>query len=451
MSLIKKIENFYKSGKSILFTTPSHAQGNFIPPLAKKILGKKFYKSDFSEIDGFDNLRAPSGIIKELQGNIAKIYNAKASFMLINGSTSGVLAAMISLLKENDKVLIARNSHISVYNGLVLTGAKPIWFVPQYDDEWGIYKGVKAKDVKKHFKKHNDIKAVIITSPTYEGIFSDINEISQLCKENNAFLIVDEAHGALLNFGNFKSKPAIMCGADISIQSLHKTAGAPNPCALLHVGKHSSIEATLIRESLNFITTTSPSYPLMSAIEATVTYLDSKDGKKHVENLLHLVTDFKNQIAHIADIYDAYNDSLRLLIKLKNKDNTTVVEFLNKKVKIEEEYSTAESMLFITGIGTDRKNLSKLAKAIKFMAKNINDTKSENVHTKSFSLPKIHYSPKEAFNQEFEYISTAQSLGRICAEPIISYPPGIPVLIPGEEISLDSIFRIEKSKIKVLK
>lgn len=451
MSLIKKIKDYYKKDKRLLFTTPSHLQGNFVTPGTEKILGNTFFRSDFSEIEGFDNLRAPEGVLKTLQTNISKIYKSKASFMLTNGSTSGILAAMLSILKDKDKVLIARNCHISVYNGLVLTGAEPTWFLPEYDSKWGIYKGADALDIKKHFKEHRDIKAVIITSPTYEGLFSDIEGISKVCKKNNAKLIVDEAHGALLNFGEFKAKTAILSGADISIQSLHKTAGAPNPCALIHLAKHSDIPSEKVQESLNLINTTSPSYPLLCAIEAAVAYLNSNKGKKHIVKLFKNLNNFKLKLSSIADFYEGFNDQSKLLIKLKNKDGLESAEILNEKFLIEEEFSTSKAMLFITGIGTDKRKLDKLNSALKKVFQYVDDEKSRDITEGNFILPAMHLNPKEAFNAPYEIIDTEKARGRISAELIISYPPGIPIIFPGEEITLDSLFKIEKSRIKVLK
>ena len=159
MSLIKKIKDYYKKGGRILFTTPSHNQGHFQTTAAEKLLGKQFLQYDLSELDGFDNLRNPQGPIKNLLENISNIYNSKSSFILTNGSTSGIIASMLAFLKEGDKVLIARNCHISVYNGLVLSGAVPVWFLPEYDSEWGIYKGIKAEQIEKILREQ-EVKAL---------------------------------------------------------------------------------------------------------------------------------------------------------------------------------------------------------------------------------------------------------------------------------------------------
>ena len=435
MSIIRKIKDYYKKPKKrILFTTPSHSQGDFIIPSLKKLIGEKYFKADFSEIEGFDNLRNPEGIIKQLQEKISCIYNSKKTFLLTNGSTSGIITLMLAVLSENDKVLIARNCHISVYNGLVLSGAKPIWFLPEYDKEWEIYKGVKKSNIENILKKHNDIKALIITSPTYEGSFSELDKIAELCKQSNITFIVDEAHGALLNFGEFKSKPAILCGADASVQSLHKTAGAPNPCALIHISQKSRISIEKIQDTLNLINTTSPSYPLLAAIEADIKYLHSSNGRNKLSKLLNEIREFKDELPDNAEIYEGNNDPTKLLIKIKNTAAQSAANILNKRFHIEEEFSNNKSMLFITGIGTTNKKLKELNNALKAICKE-SIIHSNTLNSTNYILPKSIYTPKQAFQSlQKDRIDIDKSLGKTCAEIIMNYPPGIPILLPGEQI-----------------
>ena len=450
MSLIKKIKDYYKKTGNILFTTPSHSQGNFIIPEAEHILGNKYFKSDFSEIEGFDNLRFPEGVIKALHNKISDIYKSKASFMLINGSTSGILAAMLAVLKNNDKVLIARNCHISVYNGLVLTGAHPVWFLPEIDSKWGIYKGVAKKDIEPILAKNKDIKALIITSPTYEGIFSNVDEISEICQKYNVKLIVDEAHGALINFADFKNKPAILAGADISIQSLHKTAGAVNPAALLHISKTSDILPQDIQEALNLTNTSSPSYPLMADIEATVNFLESSKGRHYINNLLGLIDKFKRKLPPVIEIYEENNDPTKLLLKVNGYDADSAAEILNSKYKIEEEYSTCNAMLFITGIGTDSKKLDSLSMALNNIVKSLPSQKTQKNEDLKTILPIMKYTPREAYQLPKRSVNKNKCTGCICGEYIMKYPPGIPLLLPGEIIQKQHLQNINKSKIQII-
>lgn len=447
MSLIKKIKDYYKKGGRILFTTPSHNQGHFLRTPAEKLLGKQFLKYDLSELDGFDNLRNPQGSIKKLLKNISSIYDSKASFILTNGSTSGVIASMLAFLKEGDKVLIARNCHISVYNGLVLCGAVPVWFLPEYDNEWGIYKGIKADQIEKMLSEQ-DVKALIITSPTYEGLFSELEKIAHICKKHGVIFIVDEAHGALYNFGKFKTKPAIQCGADISVQSLHKTAGAPNPCALVHISNQSSLNPDKLQKALNIINTTSPSYALLASCEAVINYLNSSKGQLYIEKLLSDIEIFKKNISPKISIYSGENDPTKILIKFNDTAPSAIADILNNRYKIEEEFSNHKSMLFICGVGTNVRKLNKLCIALNEISENTNKKCFTDAVIR-YDLPDMKYTPRQAFFQDKVSIDTKNAINKISAEAITAYPPGIPVLLPGEVISKDILNKIEQSHIEI--
>ena len=453
MSLIRKIYYNKKINKNVCnFTTPSHSQGDFTIPEAEKLFGKKFFECDFSETEGFDNLRAPNGILKELQRNISKIYTTKNSFILTNGATSGILAAMLAVLKQNDEVLIARNCHVSVYNGLVLTGARPIWFLPERDEKWDIFKSVTPEDIEHYLRANPLIKAVIITSPTYEGIFSSIPQISEVTKKYGAVLIVDEAHGALCNFARDYTgyAPSIVSGADISVHSLHKTTGAPNPCALLHLSKSSKISAQALQDALNLVTTTSPSYPLIAAVEATVDFLFSNKGKAEIRKLYDLVEDFKTKADRLEDveIYSGFCDKSKILLRMKRLPALTVAKILNEDFKIEEEFSNDNALLFLTGIGTSKRKFDRLINALRkisAMEVEADFTDEKNM----IDLPQMIYTPREAYFHPSEYIPSEESIGKICNEVVLPYPPGIPMILPGEIITQNNAKFIMTEKIRV--
>lgn len=449
MSLLQQILKFRKGSKKLLFTTPTHSQGDYVEEISKKFLGEKIFKCDFSEIEGFDNLRNPKTILKKLLERLSRIYKSKATFILTNGSTSGIEAAMLSVLKEGDKVITTRNCHICVYNGLVLSGAVPVWVKPDYNQEWGIFEGISCESIQKAINENPDAKAVIITSPTYEGIFSDVKGIAQITRHAGMKLIVDEAHGALLNFGNFESEPAIQLGADISVQSLHKTGGALTPAALLHISHDSDISAEKIQESLNLLNTTSPSYPLMVSVEATVNFLSSDKGKTYIRRLQ------RNIRKHIQNleknkkykIYKGFNDPTKILFKYDGVPASIAAEYLNNKLKIEEEYSNNKSLLFICGIGTSHWKLFTLFYALSKL--NIEtDEKVEDIFNE-LKIPSQSMTPKEAFHRHKSVNLIYESINKTAAEPVLSYPPGIPVIIPGEVIDEDIIRFINRDTIKV--
>lgn len=455
MSIINFIER-YRKYKRTLFTTPSHSQGEFVAPLSLKMIGHKFFSCDFSEIEGFDNLSNPKGIIKSVQNEARAIYGTKETFLLPNGATTGIIAAMMAVLHRGDKVVVARNCHKSVYNGLVLTSAIPIWLIPQFNEEWGIFEAVNLDYLEEVFARNKDIKAFIMTNPTYEGAMSDIYRISAICRKYNVILIVDEAHGALWNFNKALGTPSIVQGADISVQSLHKTAGALNPSALLHISNESSISPAMIQQALNLITTTSPSYPILLNIEATIDYLNSEKGQTEIHELVKNVNRLIRSIKTIPNlqVYSYNNDITKILVKITNMSGFELSERLFEKYGIEDELANERSVLFLTGLGTTKSKLKKLEKSLFHLASNnikIMQTNYRNLRPFIPVEPRIRYIPALMWGKPSREIEVKYALARVCNEIVADYPPGAPVLLPGEVIKREHIDYLESRNINTIR
>jgi len=330
MALIKNLLQLNKK-KISFFTTPTHSQK--MP--FESLLGKNYYNLDLSEVDGLDNLNNPQECILETETKFQTIYNSGFTHILTNGSTQGLLALMLAVLSKGDKVLVAVNSHKSIHNGLVLTGAEPVWIYPNYDNDFGIYTTITIKSIERAILNNPTAKCLIITNPTYDGIISDIEKISVLCKANDIILIVDEAHGALWNFDKTIGTPAIICGADASVQSLHKTCGAVTPSALLHLSKESKIDTQKVMSALNLISTTSPSYAIMTNIEETVDFLNAQKGKKVIDKLLNNLYDFTQKVKHLENlqIYNENIDVTKILIRFLKLSAEEASEILYSKFK----------------------------------------------------------------------------------------------------------------------
>ncbi|MCQ2958218.1 MAG: aminotransferase class I/II-fold pyridoxal phosphate-dependent enzyme [Candidatus Gastranaerophilales bacterium] len=425
INAIKKIKN----SKRTLFTTPAHLQSSIIPAGLKNLIGYKAYQADFSEVEGLDNLKKPENCILKSQDKTSKIYNTKQTFYLTNGSSSGILAIMLTVLKENDKVLIARNAHESIFNGLVLTGARPVWFLPDYDEKFDIAKGITLKQIQNEYEKSKDIKALIITSPTYEGMVSEIKEIANFCKEKNIFFIVDEAHGALFGFHDKLPESSISLGADACVQSLHKNTPSLTGTALLHLSKTTKINSFDIQRNLNLITTTSPSWLLIASIEGAIEYLNSSKCKKDIDKLINNIENLKNNNSDFEFLTNQNYDITKLLISKKGFSGEELSDFLFEN-NIEDELVTSNSVLCLCGIGTTDKKFKKLNKVLnKFNKKPLN-----NINKFDFSLPVMKMIPKEAYNSEYKIIEKNNSVGKIIAENITPYPPCVPILMSGEII-----------------
>ena len=257
----------YSQNKVYPFHMPGHKRQSINADLP--------YQLDLTEIDGFDNLHNPESCIKAVEDKAALLYNAKRAFMLVNGATCGIMSSIGALTNRGDSVLVARNCHISVYRAIKLFGLKPDYILPDYAKENGanypVFASVNPKAVKQKLSKNPNIKLLIITSPTYEGVISDIKSISKICKAHGVRLFVDEAHGAHFPFNDYFPKNAINCGADVSVVSLHKTLPSLTQTALL-LTNDLSLQSKLQTE-LAVFQTSSPSYVLMSSVDVCLDYI----------------------------------------------------------------------------------------------------------------------------------------------------------------------------------
>lgn len=338
MSLIRLLS---EKPEKTLFTTPSHGQKFFIyEPL------KEMYKLDISETECQD----PQEALKVAQLRARAIYHTYSTTFLTNGSTSGIIAAVLSCTQVGDKVLIASNSHPCHFNAVRLAGARALTYDLEIDKDWGVPLEVKPEVIDFYLSRYN-IKTVIITSPSYEGIISDIEEIKAVCEKHGAFLIVDEAHGALYPFSELLPISAVNI-ADFTVQSLHKTAGGLNPTALLHC----NCEVDVFH-ALNMFMTTSPSYPLLASIEANINYLDSRAGRKEIDNLVIRLDRMREKCRGCEFFGD---DPTKVLIRVPGISGYELSEMLYEDFGIEDEKTNEKSTMLLCGIGTDSKKIDRL-------------------------------------------------------------------------------------------
>lgn len=342
MSLVKLLK---KKNKKILFTTPSHAQKNIIyKPL------KSLYKIDISETDAHN----PTEALLKAQERARKIYKTNSTSFLTNGSTSGIIAAVLTCTNPGEKVLIWRDSHPCHLNSVRLAGAIPIYYDVEIDEEWGVPLETSCKMIENYLNAY-DIKTLIVTSPTYEGIVSDIRKLKAICEKHNVYLIVDEAHGALYPFSERLPESATQI-ADFTIQSLHKTAGGLNPTALLHCNCNLKVEKVL-----KMINTTSPSYPLLASIEENINYLNSWWGKRKLDQLLDELEILREECNNCEFFGD---DITKILVRVPELTGPELSEILFEEFNIEDEKTNEKSTMLLCGIGTNKKNLHKLKNAL---------------------------------------------------------------------------------------
>ena len=343
MSLVKLLSS---KPKKTMYTTPSHGQNHVLyEPL------REMYKIDISETDCYN----PQEELNQAQLWARTVYKTYSTTFLTNGSTSGIIAAVLSCTPVGGKVLIGSNAHPCHFNAVRLAGARALTYDVEIDKNWGVPLETKPELIESYLDRY-DIQTVIITSPTYEGIISDIEEIKQICEKYNAFLIVDEAHGALYPFSEKLPLSAVNI-ADFTVQSLHKTAGGLNPTALLHCNCEIDV-----RPALEMFMTTSPSYPLLASIEDNIDYLDSKQGRREIDYIIDRLDRMRESCFGCEFFGD---DPTKVLIRIPGMSGYALSQILYDKFGIEDEITNDKSTMLLCGIGTDKNKLDKLEHALK--------------------------------------------------------------------------------------
>lgn len=414
------------------------------------------YEYDITEINGFDYLHSPDGIIKNVQEKAKKIYNCEHSFMLVNGSTCGVLAAIRTITEYGDKVLVARNCHKSVYNAIELNGLDAVYILPEYNGEFNIHTVINPDSVKIALENNPDIKAVILTSPTYEGFVSNIQKIAETAHSHNIPLFVDEAHGAHFGLSDFFPPDALSCGADIAVLGLHKTLPALTQCALLNV-KSNLINIPKLKEQLSIFETSSPSYILMSSIDKCLSII-TEQGEKLFSDYYNNLKYFYKTTENLKSlkVFRSFSnfDIGKIVISTLNTNinGTSLSEILRNDYSIEVEMSYDSYIIAMTSICDTKKCFERLSCALSAIDDNISSDKKNKLNTLPLSIPAKALSISETKKLSGETVGLINSIGRIALEYIFAYPPGIPIIVPGEVIDktvIEEIINLQKADIEL--
>lgn len=439
----------------IPFYAPGHKKGQGISQSLLNLLGEKVFKADLPELPELDNLFTPETVIKEAQNLASKTFGADQTWFLVNGSTSGIIASILAICKPNDKIILPRNCHQSAISGLILSGAIPIFINPEYNREYDLAYNITPEAVKIALESHSDAKAVFMVSPTYQGICGDIQGIAQITHKYRIPLIVDEAHSPHFCFHPDLPPSGLSLGADLVIQSTHKILGAMTQASMLHLKGH-RVDRDLLSKALQLVQTTSPSYLLLGSLDGAREQMATQ-GKELMEKTLNIANYARKELKKNPNITILegnnlpltgfqYLDITRLTI-FTNKLNMTGFELddiLREKYHITAELPMLKHLTFMITLGnklTDIESLIKALQEIKPLANN--DIFSLNLpEVKPSSLLKI--SPREAYFANTETLPIEQSIGKISAELICPYPPGIPLLIPGEMILQETIDYLQK-------
>ncbi|MBR6771573.1 MAG: aminotransferase class I/II-fold pyridoxal phosphate-dependent enzyme [Lachnospiraceae bacterium] len=425
----------------------------------------KLYRLDITEIDGFDNLHQAAGILESCQQRAARLYGADRTWMLVNGSTCGILAAIMAATKKGGRLLMARNCHRSVYHGVYLQELETAYLYPPMIQESGIAGGILPCQVEKALQEERDIGAVMITSPTYEGVVSDIEKIADITHRYNIPLIVDEAHGA--HFGFHPDYPAnsLSQGADVVIHSLHKTLPSMTQTSLLHL-KGSLVSVYRLERYLQIFQTSSPSYVLMASMEACLDQLEEQ-GRRRLGRLLELRQELTNRLEDcryikLPEIFRQeqnqeeqlrqkgifHRDPCKLVIATQSSGLTgaELYQVLRQKHHLQMEMAAEGYVLAILTMMDTREGMQRLAEALWEIDKEEGEKKSvsiqKNLEVEAVKPGKAVMAISRAYDGESEQLPVSTCEGRIAAEFISVYPPGIPLAVPGERLDRELIHSI---------
>lgn len=399
------------------------------------------YSFDVTEVEGFDDLYHPEGILKKAMEQAANAYHARQTFYLVGGSTCGILAAISACVNHGDTIIMARNCHKSVYNTAFLLNLNTKYIFPKMIESIDVAKGITKRDVEEAWRKAPDAKCVVITSPTYEGVVSEITEISTFLHEKGIPLIVDEAHGAHLRWHHSFPKSALEQGADVVVQSLHKTLPALTQTALLH-SNSDRISIKKIQHYLSIYQTSSPSYVLMASIDQCITWLQ-ENGK----------SSFSRYVKQSNLFYDRMKQLCRLkLLDVSEKDRTKIVvvtdgtnitgyelaNILRNKYQIEVEMEQPTYIIALTSIADEKEMFERFGKILLEIDESLSKSRKESVNFSKIDFTKkleIRYTSYEASLLNGESLQIEESENRVSKEFIYLYPPGIPFVVPGEVLS----------------
>ena len=410
------------------------------------------FDRDITEIDGFDNLHHPEGILKKAQETAASVYDTKECYYSVNGSTAALLAAVSATVPRNGQILVARNCHKAVYHALYLRNLIPTYVYPQMDQKWWINGGISSDKVERALAENPEIKAVLLTSPTYDGVVSDIEKIAEIVHRYEIPLIVDEAHGAHFHFSNYFPTSAAELGADLVIQSFHKTLPSMTQTAVLH-NCSDRVDSRLIRRFMGIYQSSSPSYILMASMDACMEKMSS-DGNEMFREFTKILEKARRRLSECkyirlvspeigtAGVFDYDRSKLLFSTRYASMTGSELAQILLEKYHIQVEMEAEHYVLALAAVGDSGEGFERLCQAIEEINQEEAQKKKEKRETEEPKAGRTAYtslsqfmSITEAMESESEIRKLEESVGRISAEFGYLYPPGIPLIVPGEQIT----------------
>ena len=445
-----------RASRVVPFDVPGHKQGRGNPELTA-FLGRQCMEADVNSQKPLDNLCHPVSVIREAEMLAAQAFGAAHAFFMVGGTTSAVQSMILSVVRRGDEIILPRNVHRSVIGALILCGAVPVYVNPQTDKRLGISLGMSVADVKDAIEAHPNAKAVLVNNPTYYGVCSNIREIVRLAHGKGMKVLADEAHGAHFYFGEGLPVSAMAAGADMAAISMHKSGGSLTQSSLLVIG--SDVSEGYVRKVINLTQTTSASYLLMVSLDISRKNLATR-GREIFAKVQELAQYARDEINDIGDYY-AYSRELNNGDTIYDFDPTKlsihtldiglagveVYDILRDEYDIQVEFGDVANILAYISVGDRERDIERLVSALAEIRRLYKRSRA-GMMAMEYINPEVVVSPQEAFYAETEALPIERSAGHICAESVMCYPPGIPILAPGERITPDIIRYIRYMKEK---
>lgn len=453
--IYEALENF-RQMRVVPFDVPGHKRGRGNPELAK-FLGQQCVGVDVNSMKPLDNLCHPISVIKEAEDLAADAFGASHAFLMIGGTTSAVQSMVLSVCKPGDEIIMPRNVHRSVINALVLCGAIPVYVNPEVDNRLGISLGMKREQVKKAIEEHPNAVAVLVNNPTYYGICSDLRAIVKMAHEAGMLCLADEAHGTHFYFGNDLPTSAMAAGADMAAISMHKSGGSLTQSSFLLTGP--AVHAGYVRQIINLTQTTSGSYLLMSSLDISRRNLALKGT-----DLFHVVSNMaayaREEVNLIGGYYafgrelvngDSVFDFDPMKLSIHTRDiglaGIEVYDLLRDEYDIQIEFGDIGNILAYLSVGDNLQEVERLVSALAEIKRRF-QTDGTRLLNQEYISPEVLASPQEAFYANKESVEIEKAEGRVCSEFVMCYPPGIPILAPGERVTREILEYIRYAKEK---
>ena len=453
--IYEALQNF-RHMRVVPFDVPGHKHGRGNPELTA-FLGEQCVSVDVNSMKPLDNLCHPVSVIHEAENLTAEAFGAAHAFLMVGGTTSSVQNMVLSVCKRGDKIILPRNVHRSVINSLVLCGAVPVYVNPEVDTRLGISLGMKREQVAKAIKDHPDAVAVLVNNPTYYGICSDLKAIVKMAHDAGMYCLADEAHGTHFYFGEDMPVSAMAAGADMAAVSMHKSGGSLTQSSLLLTG--SNINPGHVRQIINLTQTTSGSYLLMSSLDISRRNLALRGREvfAKVVSMAHYAREeinaiggyyaFGRELVNGNSIYDFDPTKLSVHTRDIGLAGIEVYDILRDEYDIQIEFGDIGNILAYLSIGDRPQDLERLVSALAEICRRY-QTDGSSLLSQEYIDPEVVISPQEAFYAKKKSVPLEASVGCVCSEFVMCYPPGIPILAPGERITKEILDYIQYAKIK---